>query len=61
MSDLVLCDEPAASGWPISIAIGSMLVPISMRCHHAVPARWQNRVIADLALRQRVYVIISNA
>jgi hypothetical protein len=40
--DLGLCDEPAASGWPISIAVSSMLVPISVRCHHAVSAGWQN-------------------
>jgi hypothetical protein len=42
MSDLVLCDESAASSWPISIAVGSMLVPNFVRCHHAVPARWRN-------------------
>jgi hypothetical protein len=40
--DLGLCDEPAASGWPISIVVGSMLIPISVRCHHAVSAGWRN-------------------
>jgi hypothetical protein len=61
MSDLVLCDEPAASVRLISIAVGSMLIPISVQCHHAVPAEWRNLVVANFALRQRVYVVVSNA
>jgi hypothetical protein len=51
MSDLVLCDELAASVQPISIVVGPVLVPVSARCHHAVPTEWRDRVITDFALR----------
>jgi hypothetical protein len=61
MPDLVLSYESAACVWLISIVVGTMLVTISVRCHHAVPSKWWDRVIADLAQRERVYVIVSNA
>jgi hypothetical protein len=38
MLDLVLSYESAASIWPILIVVGSMLIAISVRGHHAVPS-----------------------
>jgi hypothetical protein len=61
MPDLVLSYESAASVWPISIVVGSVLVTVSVRCHHAEPSERWDRVIADLAQRERIDVIISDA
>jgi hypothetical protein len=61
MPDLVLSYESAASVWPISIVVGSVFVAISVRCHHAVPSERWDRVIVDLAQRERIDVIVSDA
>jgi hypothetical protein len=61
MLDLVLSYELAASVWPISILVGSVFVVISMRCHHVVPSKQWDRVIADLAQREMIDVIVFDA
>jgi hypothetical protein len=58
--DLVLSDK-STSIWPVSIIVGSVLVAISMRSHHAVPSEWWDGVITDFAQRERVDIVVSDA
>jgi hypothetical protein len=58
--DLVLSDESTIICL-VSIIVGSVLVAISVRSHHAVPSERWDGVITDFAQRERVDVVIFDA